>query len=168
MAKDTGPSMEKLLARMKELEETQATLQLALDEKDKKIIALEAKTEAAGEVAMTMLGRQVAERYIGKRKVEVKTFNAKKKEYEVSEQEIDMYEYLIDLAPNQGEAIHVNNIPFLHNSVATVDLNTLRDLKERISRGWWHEAQINGNQESKFRRPTRSITVSGKSGARLS
>jgi prefoldin subunit 5 len=75
MSKDktAGPSMENILKRMAELEATQATLQLKIDDRDKKILELEAKTEAAGEAAMTMLGRSVSERFIGKKKVNVKT-----------------------------------------------------------------------------------------------
>jgi hypothetical protein len=168
--KDTGgPSMEQLLKRMEALEAESARLKIAVDEKDKKILELEAKTEAAGEATITMLGHMVTERYLGKRKVPVKTYDHKKKEYVSSEREIDMYEYFVNLAPIQGEAVHINNIPFIHNSTVEVDLNTLASLKDTIARGWWHEAQITDatHQEAKFRRPTRPIVLSGKTGARV-
>jgi hypothetical protein len=167
--KSGGPSMEQLLKRMEALEAESARLKIAVDDKDKKILELEAKAEAAGEATFSVLGHMVNERYVGKKKVTVKTFNHKKKEYVESEQEIDMYEYFVNLAPIQGEAIHINNIPFIHQSTVTIDLNTLSTLKDQIARGWWHESQITDSthQEAKFRRPTRPIVLSGKTGARV-
>lgn len=161
-----GQSMEQLLERMKKLEEQSAKLKIALDDKDKKILELEAKAEASGADAMTIMGRQVMERYLGKRKVPSKTYDHKKKEYVDGFTEIDMFEYLIDLAPNQGLEVKINGIPFAHNTAVEVDTNTLRTLKDIIAKGWWHEAQINGNQEAKFRRQV-SAVLSGKTGGRV-
>lgn len=162
-----GPSMDQLLERMKKLEESSAKLQIALDEKDKKILELEAKAEASGADALTIMGRQTAERYLGRREVPMKTYDHKKKEYVDGVTHIDMFEYLVDLAPNQGTEIKINGIPFNHGYPVEVDVNTLRTLKDMIARGWWHESQINGNQEAKFRRPN-AMVLSGKTGGRVS
>lgn len=161
-----GPTTEQLLKRMAELEKQYAALQVAVDEKEKKILELEAKTEATGQAAMTMLGRQVAEQYLGKRKVLGKTFNHKKKEFVETEMELDYWEYLIDLPPSGGEGVTINGTQFHHGQVIEVDTNTLRTIKEMVFRAWFHESQIKGNDENKFRRPTNPV-FSMKSGRRV-
>ena len=157
-----GPSMDELLTRMNRLEAESAAKDQALDESSKKILALEAAAEAAGTEQLTSYGRQVQERFIGKRKVEGLKYDHKKKEYMPHEFEVDMFEYLVDLAPNQGTEIKINSKPYQHNEIIEVDANTLRTLKEMIARGWVHESQVNGSQESKFRSPQQRPALSMK------
>lgn len=99
-----------------------------------------------------IIGRQIVEKYAGVKKITVKEFDPKTREYKKVEREARMWDYLIDLAPCGGTEIKISGQPLVHGKIYTLDEDTLRSVKEIVFRTWRHEWEINGNQESKFRK----------------
>jgi hypothetical protein len=161
------PSIETLLKRIKEMEEAQAKLGEKLDEKELKLLALEGALAQAEEGVVSLMGRHVQEQPLGKRKVKVKIYDhkASKKsgiaEYREEEQTLEFFRYLVDLPPIGGDGVRMGPHFFQHGDTVEIDLNTLRSLKEIVARAWFHEGQVKGNDENKFRQK-QNLTISPK------
>jgi hypothetical protein len=74
---------------------------------------------------------------------------------------IDTYAYRIDLPPCGGLDFKTNGVPFYHGTTVVVDLNVLRDIKERVYRCWMHDKSIHGSDENFYRAPKKQ-TISAR------
>ena len=66
--------------------------------------------------------------------------------------------YKIDLPPSGGEAVVINGEHYYHDGTYTVDIDLLRDLKDKVARAWGHEQTINARNENIFRK-TKNATL---------
>lgn len=64
----------------------------------------------------------------------------------------DLWWYRIDLAPCGGIDIRINGMQFVHGETYEFDTDTLRSVKEIVSRTWGHEANIHGENENAYKR----------------
>ena len=67
------------------------------------------------------------------------------------EVEVPTYYYKIDMPPCGGWDLKTNGMPIYQGSTVEVDVDTLRDLKDRIYRLWAHDASLHGNDENAYR-----------------
>ena len=146
-------------------------LTAALSEEKGKVAAAEASARAAAEAqSHVIMQREITEVPTGKT-VEV----ARCKKYSVEGYRDDGREirkpvfekvtlptffYKIDLPASGGQGINLNGEWFYHGEVYTIDLDLLRTLKDAVHRAWAHEAQIKGNNENIFRKPS-NVTLRG-------
>jgi hypothetical protein len=65
----------------------------------------------------------------------------------------DTWRYKIDLPSSGGSDVSVNGHKFYHGQTYKVSTDTLRTLKDAVSRAWVHEASITGSNENFYRRP---------------
>ena len=77
------------------------------------------------------------------------------------EVELPTFFYKIDLPPSGGEGVVINGQYYYHGQTYTVDIDLLRDLKDKVARAWGHEQTINGRNENVFRKP-RAQTLSAR------
>lgn len=158
-------------ADIKRLQEDVARLTALLEQKD---VALTAAQEAAkksvehqlasmqSEIAEVATGDTVTVKRLEKFKiVGYKDDGREIKEPVWKEVQLATYFYKIDLPPSGGEAVVINGERFYHGSTYTVDLDQLRDLKDKVARAWEHEQTINGRNENVFRKP-RNATISAR------
>jgi hypothetical protein len=82
------------------------------------------------------------------------------------EVEVPTYLYKIDMPPVGGTNISLNGEQFFQGETYTVDLDTLRTLKEIVHRIRDHEANIHGTDENVYR-PKVNARFSGKTGGRV-
>jgi hypothetical protein len=75
---------------------------------------------------------------------------------------VDFYRYRIELPPSGGLDVRINGVPYYHGQEYSVDLDTLRTLKDAVHRSWAHEASIRGSNENAYRRPN-NFTLHGNS-----
>ena len=64
----------------------------------------------------------------------------------------DMWWYRVDLAPCGGIDIRINGMQYVHGETYEFDTDTLRSIKEIVSRTWGHEANIHGENENAYKR----------------
>lgn len=64
----------------------------------------------------------------------------------------DIWWYRVDLAPCGGIDIRLNGIQYVHGETYEFDTDTLRSVKEIVSRTWGHEANIHGENENAYKR----------------
>lgn len=64
----------------------------------------------------------------------------------------DIWWYRIDLAPCGGIDIRLNGMQYVHGETYEFDTDTLRSVKEIVSRTWGHEANIHGENENAYKR----------------
>ena len=78
------------------------------------------------------------------------------------------YKVLIDLPPSGGWDIRINNgtQQYCHGQEYSVDINTLRTLKEIMHRSWKHHQDLKGGDENQYRQPVHA-TLSGRTGGRI-
>ena len=129
------------------------------------------KEAAAAQQGFMVLQRDITEIPTGK-KVTVKRC----KKYEVAsyrddgrpvhrpifeDVEVPTFFYRIDLPASGGQGVRINDTWYYQDETYTLDLDTLRTVKDVVHRAWAHEATIKGNNENVFRRP-RAQTISGR------
>lgn len=170
MAQNEKVSMDDLLKRIAKLEDENLEFQVQR-EKDASMLAaaelekaeLQRKIETGG--FAPMLGRNVMEEDIGERETSIRVFDHKTRAYKNETRMVRFFRHLIDLAPSGGTEIKINGVALFHGNVYELDIDTLRTVKEIEHRSWQHEEQIQGSQESKFRKPV-NPHLSMKSGGR--
>lgn len=65
----------------------------------------------------------------------------------------DLVQITMNLAPS-AEAITINGQAYWHGKTYKVPLALARDLNAAMGNTWKHEAQIHGESENQYRRPT--------------
>lgn len=136
------------------LQEEVARLTKALaGETDRASAAEEALKARAG---AQLLGSNVEEIATGKMVKVKRCLNPWEREtaaQKFEQRELPTFFYKIDLPPSGGSDISLNGTKFYHGSTYTVDIDLLRDLKEKVYRCWAHENSIMGSNENAYRRP---------------
>lgn len=64
---------------------------------------------------------------------------------------VPTYYLKINLPPVGGDHFSTNGEEFYHGSTYEMDINTVRDVKERIYRLWKHDTEIHGSDENAYR-----------------
>ena|SRR5690348_6537829 len=82
------------------------------------------------------------------------------------EVEVDTFLYKIHMPPVGGTHITLNGLQYYQGETYTVDLDTLRTLKEIIYRIRDHESNIHGTDENVYR-PKTKAQFSGRTGGRV-
>lgn len=82
-----------------------------------------------------------------------------------ADMDVPLFMYKIDLPPSGGTALIINSVPYYHNQVYKLDLDTLRTVKDMVHKSWMHEMTIKGNDENIYRKP-QGRTLYGGEGAR--
>ena len=75
--------------------------------------------------------------------------------------EVDCYEYRVELPPSGGTDIKINGVPYYHGVVYKFTIDQLRTVKEMIARSWSHEASISGSNENFYRAPKNTVLRGG-------
>jgi hypothetical protein len=157
-------------ADVKKLQDDVARLQKLLDEKDVALAAAESAAAHSAAQQLASMGSNVMEIPTGKtvtvqRAKKYKTVGYKDdgrpiKEPIFEDVALPTFHYRIDLPPSGGVAISINGTEYYHNETYVVDVDLLRDLKDKVARAWGHEANIKGSNENIFRRPL-NVTLRG-------
>jgi hypothetical protein len=66
--------------------------------------------------------------------------------------ELPTFRYQIHMPPCGGTDLKINEVPFYHGAVYTVDIDTLRTIKEMVYRLWDHDRNIHGTDENAYRK----------------
>ena len=72
-------------------------------------------------------------------------------------EKLELWDLKIDLAPtgaHDGSYIMCGGTQYVHGLTYRVNTHVLRSLKDIMSRGWVHDAIINGRNENEYRRQT--------------
>ena len=64
------------------------------------------------------------------------------------------FAYRINMPPVGGTDMKINGLPFYHGAVYTLDIDTLRTVKDMVHRLWDHDRQIHGTDENAYRKKT--------------
>ena len=122
---------------------------------------LEAQTDAAeqGWINAAMLNTNSQPMLVEEREVEVETYNKRTKKTEVSTKMVNYYKYRVDLAPNGGDGITINDMKYYHGREYTVSEDTLRTLRDISFRTWKHEASISGKSDENFYRQPSGVSM---------
>ena len=131
-------SREALIERIKALEAENTKLAAAKD------IAEEESARLSVQAQSALLTSGVVERFAGK-----------------AEDGNDLWWYRIDLAPCGGEHLSINGKPYLHGHTYKFDTNTLRSIKEMVSRTWVHENDINGHAFNPYKQRQNKVLGGG-------
>jgi hypothetical protein len=126
--KASGETPEQLKARIAELEAELRTSGAA------RLIAEDESARLSAQAQSSMFTTNVTERFS-----------------RVAEDGSDVYWYRIDLAPCGGTEIKINGTPYYHGSTYEFRTDTLRTVKEIVSRTWAHENNIMGNNENVYK-----------------
>lgn len=155
---------------VKKLQDEVARLTKALDEKNAALATADELLQKSAEQQLASMQTDVREIPTGKtvtvqRAKKYKTVGYKEdgraiKEPVFEDVELPTFHYRIDLPPSGGTEISINGVAFYHGEVYVVDLDLLRDLKDKVARSWVHEATIKGSNENVFRRP-QNVTLRG-------
>ncbi|MDE1828522.1 MAG: hypothetical protein KGH65_05170 [Candidatus Micrarchaeota archaeon] len=78
--------------------------------------------------------------------------------YEPKEELVDVH---INLAPN-AESLTINGMAYWHGKDYKVTPSVARDLNAMAGNTWKHEAQIHGENENQYRRPTHRRLSQGR------
>jgi carboxylesterase type B len=131
-------SLEALRARIKALESENEKLAAAKD------LAEEESARLSAQAQSSLLTSSVLERFAGK-----------------ADDGSDLWWYRIDLAPCGGTDIKINGRPYLHGETYKFDTDTLRTVKEIVSRTWVHENDINGHSFNPYRQQQMKVLGGG-------
>jgi hypothetical protein len=74
----------------------------------------------------------------------------------------DFYRYRIELPPSGGLDVRINGVPYYHGQEYSIDLDTLRTIKDVVHRSWAHEASIRGSNENFYRQPANVVLRGGE------
>lgn len=129
---------EQLRERIRALEAENAKLSAAKD------IAEEESARLSAQAQNALLTSSVMERFAG-----------------TAEDGTDLWWYRIDLAPCGGVQIMLNGKPYMHGETYKFDTDTLRAVKEIVSRTWVHENDINGNKFDPYRKAQNQVLGKG-------
>ncbi|MHB9838513.1 hypothetical protein Q8F57_027165 [Paraburkholderia terrae] len=132
-------SIEQLRARIKALEAQNEQLEAAKD------IAEEESARLSAQAQSSLLTTSVVERFAGK-----------------AADGSDLWWYRIDMAPCGGTELKINGKPYLHGESYKFDTDTLRVVKEMVSRTWVHENDINGHAFNPYKRAQNRVLGSGQ------
>lgn len=161
------PSTDDIMKRIAKLEEKNAELGLKLSEAEKKNMTLEAAVNeqmATSADQFVIMGRQIQPIPLGKRKVPSKRYVHKTKTYVDEEIELEFFRYMIDMPAVGGLDLKIGGNQYVHGETYDLDINTLRCVQEQVARLWFHEAQIQGNNEAAWGRRKVNTTLSMKTG----
>lgn len=65
---------------------------------------------------------------------------------------VPTFKYKIDMAPSGDVAMKINGFPLTHGAVYTLDLHTLRTVKDIVARTWDHYRNTHKDDENFYRR----------------
>ena len=126
--KASGETPEQLKVRIAELEEELRRSGAA------RLIAEDESARLSAQAQSSMFSTNVTERFS-----------------RVADDGSDVYWYRIDLAPCGGTEVKINGTPYYHGSTYEFRTDTLRTVKEIVSRTWAHENNIMGNNENVYK-----------------
>lgn len=131
----------------------------SLDALRERIKALEAENEKLS--ARTDIAEEESARLAAQAQSSMVTTGVQEKFAGKSEDGKDLWFYRIDLAPCGGDHLKINGKPFLHGHTYKFDTDTLRSIKEMVSRTWVHENDINGHSFNPYRQAQNKVLGNG-------
>lgn len=79
---------------------------------------------------------------------------------------VPTYFYRINMAPCGGDKLRINGEEFYHGATYEFDIDTLRTVKDIVSRTWAHDRDIHGSDENFYRAKHKDIDPRNRISAR--